>query len=262
MNEEIFRKNLKTTHLLLPISIVAITFGLLYLFVNHDFVGFFYYGYPVTGILIWSVFSFFFFSWITAFFILMFSDPGSMQTELKYFKGKHNCTEICKICGIVKPYRTHHCRRCGYCFARMDHHCASMGFCIALRNTKIFIPFLVYSVIMLTIYAVSSFLMIVIGNHASFPYVLVFDIFAGGTLAVILGLLVSGHILGILSGRTLLEERFDIVVETEKTGYERFQEVFGPPSIRWILPIPLGFDEVSPFIWEKYRKSDESKKDK
>lgn len=78
---------------------------------------------------------------------------------------------------------------------------------------------------------------------------------------MLLGILVGGHIRNILVGRTPLEEKFGIVVETDKSYSERLQEVFGPPSIRWILPIPLGYDEVSPFIWEKYRKQDKQKEE-
>lgn len=261
MNGRILRQNVHTCSLALPGLIVVVTMGLLYLCLSHGFVGFFRCGFILTGVAVWGFFSLVFVSWITAFFLLLFSDPGTMQNEMKYFKGKHSCTETCAICGVVKPYRAHHCKRCGYCYARMDHHCDGLGFCIALRNMKIFILFLLYSIIMLITYASSSFAMVFIEETTSFPYMLAFDIFAGGTLAVLLGILVGGHIRNILVGRTPLEEKFGIVVETDKSYSERLQEVFGPPSIRWILPIPLGYDEVSPFIWEKYRKQDKQKEE-
>lgn len=261
MNARILHANVRKASLLLPALILVVTLGLLYMCVSHDFIGFFRCGYLLTGSLVWFVFSLVFVGWMTAFFLLLFSDPGSMQNEMQHFKGQHNCRETCQICGVVKPVRAHHCKRCGFCYARMDHHCDGLGFCIALRNMKIFILFLLYSIVMLVIYAVSSFAMLFVQNSTS-PYMLVFDIFAGGTLAVLLGILVGGHIHNILVGRTPLEDTFGIVVENDKSRLERFMEVFGPPSLKWILPIPLGYDEVSPFIWEKYRNTQETKKEK
>lgn len=222
--------------------------------------GLFLDGYYIFGATIWCIFSAIFVLWIISFFTLLFGDPGRMENELKNFKGTHACSVVCDKCQCVKPYRAHHCSRCGHCHARMDHHCDALGICIALRNLKIFLLFLFYSIIMLTIYAATCCFRMFAVFHSGIPYMLLFDVFAGGTLAMLLCILLFDHLRNLFIGRTPLEQTFNVVIETEKTHYERFQEAFGPPSINWILPVPPSYDTVSPFMWEQYRK--EEKKDK
>lgn len=91
-------------------------------------------------------------------------------------------------------------------------------------------------------------------TYDEIPYILLLDVFAGGTLAVLLSLLLGGHLRNLLIGQTPLEQKFGVVVENEKSYYERFQEAFGPPSVQWLIPMPLAYDAVSPFMWEQYRK--------
>jgi hypothetical protein len=81
------------------------------------------------------------------------------------------------------------------------------------------------------------------------------DIFVGFSLGLFLMVLVGIHLYHIFSGQTVIELEFQIRIENSLTWFERLEEVFGPPSIRWILPVPLGYDEVSAFSWEKYRVS-------
>lgn len=56
-------------------------------------------------------------------------------------------TQICEHCRTYKPPRAHHCRRCHCCFLKHDHHCYFLDVCIGFHNQKLFIHFLVVSII-------------------------------------------------------------------------------------------------------------------
>ena len=61
----------------------------------------------------------------------------------------------CKKCKGLKPPRTHHCSVCGKCVLRMDHHCPWVGSCVSIKTHKMFLLFMVYSV-MSACYALST----------------------------------------------------------------------------------------------------------
>ena len=61
----------------------------------------------------------------------------------------------CKKCSQLKPPRAHHCSICGKCVLRMDHHCPWVGACVGIRNHKLFILFMFYSVLS-AIFALST----------------------------------------------------------------------------------------------------------
>ncbi|KAH3672374.1 hypothetical protein WICPIJ_010059 [Wickerhamomyces pijperi] len=54
---------------------------------------------------------------------------------------------ICKKCDLYKPPRAHHCSSCNACVLKMDHHCPWFALCIGSQNYKLFIQFLLMSLI-------------------------------------------------------------------------------------------------------------------
>jgi hypothetical protein len=106
---------------------------------------------------------------------------------------------------------------------------------------------------LLMIYAVTSVILIFIGDFEEFPHFLVLDAFFGASLSLLTAMSVFVHVKHLLTGRTTMELELNICVDDGLTPYQRFQEVFGPPSILWILPTPLDYAAVSPFKWESLR---------
>ena len=64
-------------------------------------------------------------------------------TEKKVFVLK-----LCETCKIYKNTRTHHCRICDVCIDILDHHCDWLGNCIGRGNRRLFIGFLISSIML------------------------------------------------------------------------------------------------------------------
>ena len=47
-------------------------------------------------------------------------------------------SNVCTVCSLEKPKRSHHCSICNYCVLEMDHHCPWTGNCIGKYNYKFF----------------------------------------------------------------------------------------------------------------------------
>ncbi|KAI9263248.1 DHHC palmitoyltransferase-domain-containing protein [Phascolomyces articulosus] len=69
-------------------------------------------------------------------------DKDIIQVSLCNKEGEFN---ICSICNITKPDRTHHCKQCNQCILKMDHHCPWIGGCVGQQNHKLFYLFLLYT---------------------------------------------------------------------------------------------------------------------
>lgn len=50
--------------------------------------------------------------------------------------------KYCRVCNILRPFRTSHCRICGVCVEKYDHHCPWLGNCIGKYNYRDFLLFL------------------------------------------------------------------------------------------------------------------------
>lgn len=238
-----------------PTLIFCLALILSYMCVRFSFFGYFIEEKYFLGTFFWFILSIFFILWIASFIQVIFGNPGESKIEGYY--NKHNgCQTYCPKCGNIKPYRTHHCKKCNKCYVRMDHHCDALGVCIALRNHKSFILLILYSIISLSIFSFSSIVLMFIGHFESFPYPLLFNGFSGGSLAILLSFLLYGQLKTILTGRTVLENIYDIHYESKLSKYERFCEIFGKKPLNWFLPFPLSFDDTNGFKWEKDRKID------
>lgn len=245
------------------ILIFVMTMFLIHTCISGGFAGLYFAHYYILAIFLWLIFSIFFVCWVTSFAILLFDDPGSMKTEVMYYDDEEveSCKIYCPKCGGLKPFRAHHCSTCNCCFACMDHHCSVFGRCIALRNKKIFIQYFVYSIAMLLIYAATSFASIFINEFDSFPFFLAFNVLVGVSLSFLLGVFLFQQLNTVFKGKTTLELLYDVDFKDGLTKYQRFQEVFGPPSIDWLIPRPLRYEFASPFQWEKYRTMIHEKED-
>ena len=63
--------------------------------------------------------------------------------ELENISEKHDFTS-CKKCNIFRPKRAHHCRYCNKCILDMDHHCFTLNKCIGKKSYKIYIKYLIF----------------------------------------------------------------------------------------------------------------------
>lgn len=252
-----FRRNfVQVFKYLTPLLILTGTVFLTYYCISHVFFGLVKHKYYITITLIWGVFSLSYVMWFWGFLTLFLSDPGSMENEMKANPGL-KCNVKCIKCGSYKPVRCHHCSRCGKCMARMDHHCDALGTCIALRNLKPFIVFLFYSVVLTFIYGSSSLLLIAINGFNRSSKFLLFDLFSGGSLCVLLAILLVTNVQILLSGRTTIEDMYSIDLKMPGlTKYDHFVSIFGPPSIDWLKPEVTSYQQITAFDWEKYRERD------
>lgn len=60
-------------------------------------------------------------------------------------RGYNGQVNICRMCRLLKPERTHHCRICQKCIPKMDHHCPFFANCIHFTNFKAFLLTLFYA---------------------------------------------------------------------------------------------------------------------
>ena len=90
-------------------------------------------------------FGMFIWSWFEA----GFSDPGSIENDLKERGILNRCRQgdipvclqgckICPKCQLPMPPGAKHCSDCGRCHLRYDHHCGVIGQCVADKNFKPF----------------------------------------------------------------------------------------------------------------------------
>ncbi|XP_020108599.1 probable protein S-acyltransferase 17 isoform X6 [Ananas comosus] len=110
---------------------------------------------------------------VVLFLLTSFSDPGTVTAEnvsqylaaypydniiyaekecstCKITKWCHNCSAFHSLIGVAlicRPARSKHCSICDRCVARFDHHCGWMNNCIGEKNTRYFIAFLLWHIL-------------------------------------------------------------------------------------------------------------------
>ena len=60
-------------------------------------------------------------------------------------------TVFCTVCFIDIPIRAKHCKICKKCVTTFDHHCSWVGNCVGEKNKLLFLIFLFFHVIELSL---------------------------------------------------------------------------------------------------------------
>jgi len=154
----------------------------------------------------------------------------------------------CKWCAKYKPDRCHHCRVCRMCILKMDHHCPWIYNCVGFRNHKFFFLLLFYSMIDCHLIAWSMLESVKQAVETETPFVKIFLLLFGETLAAFLGILVTCffgfHIYLMLKGMTTIEfceKSMKKPTYQQGSQYSRgccgnIQAVLGDNPIFWLLP--------------------------
>lgn len=79
--------------------------------------------------------------------LTILEDPGTFNRKIVTDILQYNEKELCRKCSKLRPIRAHHCSRCNRCFMKLDHHCPWVFNCIGVANHKIFILFLIYTIL-------------------------------------------------------------------------------------------------------------------
>lgn len=74
-------------------------------------------------------------------------DVEDAESPVHEIKRKGGDLRYCQKCCHYKPPRAHHCRVCKRCVLKMDHHCIWINNCVGHENYKIFLVFVLYTVI-------------------------------------------------------------------------------------------------------------------
>jgi hypothetical protein len=168
----------------------------------------------------------------------------------------------CKWCAKYKPDRCHHCRVCRQCILKMDHHCPWIYNCVGFANHKWFFLLLLYTSIATNIVVWTMLDSVQISLEAKVPFITMFMLIFGETLAAFLGIIVTVfflfHCWLMMRAMTTIEfcEK-----SMKRTGYDtsvynrgcygNLCAVLGDHPILWLLPLsPPSGDGVN-FITEE-----------
>lgn len=67
---------------------------------------------------------------------------GGTATSRDSFLKDDGLTRFCVVCVTVCPARSRHCSACSRCVLTRDHHCPFLGTCVGIRNSRLFVQFL------------------------------------------------------------------------------------------------------------------------
>merc|ERR1719161_676406 len=171
----------------------------------------------------------------------------------------------CKWCAKYKPDRCHHCRVCRTCILKMDHHCPWIYNCVGFRNHKFFFLLLLYSVLdtHLIMWSMIESVKAAVEDPLT-PFMTMFLLFFGETLACFLGVLVTAffvfHIW--LMGKAMTTIEF-CEKSLKKSGYNssvydhgfygNVKTVLGPHPLLWLFPVSAPTGDGLNFVGEHSR---------
>lgn len=153
----------------------------------------------------------------------------------------------CKWCAKFKPDRCHHCRFCRTCVLKMDHHCHWIYNCVGYRNYKYFFLLLFYSSIDCNIVIWSMRSSVRAAMDPRTPFLKMFMLLFGETLACFLGVLVTlffaFHLYLMSRAMTTIEFSEKLM---KRPGYDskvydrglvgNMKAVLGENWLFWLLP--------------------------
>lgn len=179
---------------------------------------------------------------------------------------------FCKWCQKYKPDRCHHCRVCRVCILKMDHHCPWIYNCVGFQNYKYFFLLLFYSVLDTHLIVWTMAESVHRSVDASTPFVVMFLVLFGETLAFFLGTLVTMffffHIYLMLKAMTTIEfceKSLPKKKEGKETssGYDssvydmgffgNLKAVLGSNVLLWFLPCSPPSGDGLNFVSEETR---------
>jgi len=192
--------------------------------------------------------------------------PPNLQESKKSGERRH-----CKWCAKYKPDRCHHCRVCRTCVLKMDHHCPWIYNCVGFRNHKVFFLLLFYAVLdtHLIMWSMIESVKAAVDEPET-PFLTLFLIFFGETLACFLGILVSAfwgfHVWLMMRAMTTIEFCEKSLKNGKKDGghstsaYDNgpcgnIKTVLGEQPFLWLFPVAPGAGDGLTFVGEHSRLS-------
>lgn len=165
-----------------------------------------------------------------------------------------------------KPDRCHHCRVCRICILKMDHHCPWIYNCVGFRNYKYFFLLLLYTSIDCAFIVFSMLPSVRAGTQPTTPFMTMFWLMFGETLAGFLGVLVflffCFHIYLMMKAMTTIEfcEKSHSKGSFNASTYDRgvvgnVKAVLGDDWWLWLLPTSRPPGRGVSFISEETRLS-------
>mmetsp|Transcript_50328 Transcript_50328/g.93059 ORF Transcript_50328/g.93059 Transcript_50328/m.93059 type:complete len:371 (+) Transcript_50328:166-1278(+) len=188
--------------------------------------------------------------------------PVSLQETKRSGDRRH-----CKWCVKYKPDRCHHCRVCRTCILKMDHHCPWIYNCVGFRNHKFFFLLLFYSSIASHMITWTMLDSVIATLDSDTPFMDMFLLLFGETLAGFLALLVTGffcfHIWLMLKAMTTIEfceksmKRTSYDVSIYDRGFcGNIRAVLGDNTLLWLLPVSPPSGSGMSFVGEDTRLYD------
>jgi len=170
----------------------------------------------------------------------------------------------CKWCAKFKPDRCHHCRVCRMCILKMDHHCPWIYNCVGFRNHKYFFLLLLYTTVDCHFIIWTMMESVRASTDPRTPFMTMFLLLFGETLASFLGLLVTiffgFHIWLMFKAMTTIEFCEKSMKRTgyDSSAYDRgflgnAKAVLGDNVLLWLLPCNPASGNGLTFLTEDMR---------